>query len=202
MRGSRLFAVSTLLGLLMFVFAIPAGAQASPTATESGTDTIATASGVVSLTAPDAAAAGPYRMQFRHSGRCVDNPGFSLSNGTWLDQWNCVYQTNELWYLDYVFTDSNGFPFYRVRNVYSGKCVNIAGGSYDNGAHVIQYTCGSYDNEYFVFWRDSNVPAGYWWVQAYHSGKVLNISGASTANGAKLIQYTRGYYNNEYVRLY
>lgn len=79
--------------------------------------------------------------------------------------------------------------------------MNINGNSLANGARVIQYPCGAYANEYFVFWRDGNVPTGYWWVQAYTSGKVLNIAGASTANGADLIQYTRGHYDNEYVKL-
>ncbi|HEY0448523.1 RICIN domain-containing protein [Actinophytocola sp.] len=145
-------------------------------------------------------AAGPYFLQFNHSGRCLDNPGPTTAN-VQLDQWNCLAQTNEYWYLDYVFTDAGGFDFFRVRNAYSGKCVNVAGGSSANSAAIIQYPCGSYNNEYFVFWSDGSVPSGYFWVQAYHSGKVLNIQGGSTANGAKAIQYTRCYCANEYVAL-
>jgi len=195
---------SILVTALLALAATPAGppAHAAVPGPEAMTDVIAGTAGATTLDAA-AAAAGPYYLSFYHSGKCAEVPGASKASGVGLDQWTCVSQANEWWYLDYVFTDSNGYDFFRIRNANSGLCMNIAGGSLANGARVIQYRCGAYANEYFVFWADGNVPSGYWWVQAYSSGKVLNIEGsypANTANGADLIQYTRGHYTNEYVR--
>jgi hypothetical protein len=188
-------------GLLGLATLAGSPAHSAASASESNTDVIADTEGAVTLDAA-AVAAVPYYLQFRHSSKCAEVPGASKSSGAGLDQWTCVSQANEWWYLDYVFTDGNGFDFFRIRNANSGLCMNISGGSLANGARVIQYRCGAYANEYFVFWADSNVPSDYFWVQSYSSGKVLNIAGGSTANGADLIQYTRGYYSNEYVRLF
>ncbi|MGH3727791.1 MAG: RICIN domain-containing protein [Micromonosporaceae bacterium] len=194
----RSILVAGLLGLVALVAGSPA--YAAPHSPEATTDVIARTEGATTLDA-GTAAAGPYYLQFRHSGKCAEVPGASKSSGVALDQWTCVSQANEWWYLDYIFTDGNGYDFFRIRNANSGLCMNVGGGSTANGAHIIQYPCGAYGNEYFVFWADGNVASGYFWVQAYSSGKVLNIAGGSTSNGADLIQYSRCYCNNEYVRL-
>lgn len=142
-----------------------------------------------------AVAPGQYEIEFYHSGKCVDNPGSSTAN-IWLDQWTCLGFTNELWSFDLV--DSSG-PWYEVRNVSSGKCMNVEGGSLATKAHVIQYSCaGSFQNSQWAF---VEVTPGTYWLLAKQSGLCLNVTGASLANGAKLIQYTCGYYTNEYVQL-
>jgi hypothetical protein len=150
------------------------------------------------LSTVDPSVVGSYHLQMWHSGKCIQDPGVSTAN-IQLDQYTCVNQSNVEWYLDPVSVGSN--QFWRIRNVASNKCMNVDGGSVNNGAPIIQYPCGAYDNEYFIIWSDENVAPGYYWIQAHSSGKVLNIAGASTANGGKLIQYTRGYYGNEYVAL-
>jgi hypothetical protein len=181
------------------VFALLSASPASAESTPAGTDGIAAVAGVRSLTASPQA--GPYHMWFSHSAKCIAIPNNTTAN-VQLHQWSCFNTNSELWHLDYVFTDANGFDFWRIRSAHSGKCLNISGDSLQNGAPVVQYPCGSYANEYFVFWADSNVPSGFWWVQAYSSGKVLNIAGNSRADGAKLIQYTRCYCSNEYIATY
>jgi hypothetical protein len=144
---------------------------------------------------------GPFHLQFAHSGRCLDDPHYATANGTQLDQWDCVNQTNELWYFDYI--DSSNF---RIRGASSGKCVNVAGNSFNNDTPVILWTCGDYLNENFVKTYDSSTntpPGAYWWYSATAAtSMVLNISGAVTGNGGKLIMWGRGAYSNEYVRTY
>lgn len=146
-----------------------------------------------------AATYGPYYMQFYHSSQCAEVPGPSRTEGLVLDQWKCVAQSNEWWYLDHALT-WYGDEYYRIRSAYSGLCMNVAGGSTTNGARVIQYRCGSYANEYFRIYAHPDMPYLYFWVEAFHSDKVLNIAGGSTALGADLIQYTRGFYGNEYIK--
>jgi len=147
-----------------------------------------------------AVAAGPYHIKFYHSDRCVDNPGPSTSN-VWLDQWNCVPQSNELWYFDFVAFDGLDY-WYEVRNAYSQKCMNVEQASQSNGAHVIQYSCaGSYWNNQWAL-AEVSAGSGWFWMYPRHSTGCLNVAGGSPDNGAKLIQYNCGFYTNEYVTLY
>jgi len=155
--------------------------------------------GTRTIEAGTAATSGPYYMQFYHSNQCAEVPGPSRTEGLGLDQWKCVAQSNEWWYLDYALT-WYGVDYFRIRSAYSGQCMNVSGGSVNNGARVIQYRCGSYANEYFRLYADPDMPYSYFWVEAFHSDKVLNIAGGSTALGADLIQYTRGFYGHEYIR--
>jgi Ricin-type beta-trefoil lectin domain-like len=185
-------ALAVLLGVtLSLAMAAPAAMAANETVVRDST---------AQAVAPAAVAAGPYYVQFYHSGKCAEVPGASHSSGVRLDQWTCVPQSNVRWYFDYVgFTD--GLYWYRIRSANSGRCMNVNGGGTADGAAIIQYACGAYANEYFALWRTTSMPSGNYFVEAFHSGKVLNVAGASTANGGDLIQYSACYCTNEYVRL-
>jgi len=77
----------------------------------------------------------------------------------------------------------------------SGKCLNVSGNSSAQAAPLIQWTCGSYDNEYFSF---TPVTGGYE-VTAKNSGLCLNVSGNSLNDGGPIIQfpYWGATYTNE-----
>ncbi len=136
-----------------------------------------------------------YRLTFGQSDKCLDDPGYSTANDTWLDQWTCGHGTNEVWYLDYINSTT-----FRIRNSYSGKCVNIAASKYVNNTHIVQYTCSNVANENFVMGHTS--AGGYSWIEsAGHTSYVLNIDHALTTNGAHVLLYSRSASINEYVAL-
>jgi serine/threonine-protein kinase len=140
-----------------------------------------------------------FHLQFPHSGKCIDVPGSSTSNGTQLDQYTCVNQTNEQWH----FHDVGG-GYYQIRGDASNKCMDIADNSLLDSAKVIQGECGAHDSEYFrVLDTGRRVPFTYYLIQNVHSGKCLNVEGHSLSNNAKLIQWTcSNDFNNEQTRLY
>ncbi|MFE0511355.1 RICIN domain-containing protein [Streptomyces sp. NPDC058964] len=71
-----------------------------------------------------------------HSGKCINDPGYSRANGTRLVQWTCRRSdSNSQWYEEDIGS------YVILHNAYSGKCLNIAGASTRNGAWLIQYTC-------------------------------------------------------------
>lgn len=71
-----------------------------------------------------------------HSGKCINDPGYSRANGTRLVQWTCRRSdSNSQWYEQDVGSSVI------LHNAYSGKCLNIAGSSTRNGSWLIQYTC-------------------------------------------------------------
>ncbi len=50
--------------------------------------------------------AGPYKIAGYVSNKCIEDPGFRNRDGQYLDQWSCVNQWNEEWWL---YTFSNGY---------------------------------------------------------------------------------------------
>jgi hypothetical protein len=143
---------------------------------------------------------GPYRIEFVHSGKCLNNPGGSAANN-WLIQWTCTTEPNARWYLDYIFSSSPGVDWYEIRNAGSGKCLNVAGASLASGAHVVQYSCaGDYPNNQWTIDRGGSGITQL--LTARHSMMCLNVSGASKENGAKIVQYECGRgYDNELVMI-
>jgi hypothetical protein len=105
LKSARALIVAVLVGI---VGLLPAG-QASASVPGDGTGAITSIDDATNTELSP----GPWFMRFQHSGKCIDNPNYSTANVA-LDQWTCVSQSNELWYFDYVFTDSGGFNFYRT----------------------------------------------------------------------------------------
>lgn len=68
------------------------------------------------------------------------------------------------------------------------KCLEVEGGSKDNGAQVQLWTCDG--TKLHRVWYMQEVEPGWWHIWNAKSGKCLNVKGASTANSAKIIQYT------------
>jgi len=69
--------------------------------------------------------------------------------------------------------------------VHSGKCMDVSGGSRENGAAIIQWDCHGGDNQQWNL-----VPVGsYYKLIARHSGKCLDVSGGSYDSGANIIQW-------------
>jgi uncharacterized protein (DUF1800 family) len=69
---------------------------------------------------------------------------------------------------------------------HSGKCLDVTGGSVENGAEVIQWICNRGANQHWA-----SVPAGdgSYFLVAQHSGKCLDVTAASGSDGARIIQW-------------
>ncbi|MFA5995023.1 MAG: ricin-type beta-trefoil lectin domain protein [Patescibacteria group bacterium] len=163
----------------------------------------------ITAVAPDMIRAG--------SGRCLDNMYGYTTNGNKIQEWDCLANTNQTWYL------KNGFIVSDV----GGKCLDDAYGYTTNGnkiqiwdcttgnqAQIFNYTggqivlskstnkCldvtgGSTTNGTKIQLYDCNGSAAQQWTFAngeYHSGlntdKCLDVSGAANANGTQVQLYT------------
>jgi cytochrome c len=136
--------------------------------------------------------ATPYGIiQPLHDFKCLDDPNFSTANNMYVDQWDCVNQTNEGWRVEEPVAGSAHLHKVWIRNQYSKKCLTVLGGSTGAGADVVQYTCTT-SNTNGLWWVskwNSSTYGTYYDFQNVNSNLVLNISGGSTANGALLIQW-------------
>ncbi|MEV7190220.1 RICIN domain-containing protein [Streptomyces sp. NPDC093510] len=79
-----------------------------------------------------------------------------------------------------------GGPHYTFAARHSGKCVEVADGSSDDGAEVVQRGC---DSGLEQQWRFEDAGGGYVRVLSQHSGKCLDVADESTADGAFVNQY-------------
>jgi hypothetical protein len=105
------------------------------------------------------------------SGRCVDVPGATQTNGTQVALWDCNGGTNQLW------TSSSGGGEVRV---YDGSCLDASGQGSSPGTKVVIWTCNGGDNQKWTVNASGT-------ITGVQSGLCLDATGAGTANGT-LIQ--------------
>jgi hypothetical protein len=107
------------------------------------------------------------------SGRCVDVPNASTTNGTQVYLWDCNGGTNQRW------TYTAG----RQLMVYGNKCLDASGQGTGNGTPAIIWDCNGQTNQQW------NVNAN-GTITGVQSGLCLDASGVGTANGTLIHLWT------------
>jgi endo-1,4-beta-xylanase len=105
------------------------------------------------------------------SGRCLDVPNASTTDGTQVQLWDCNSGTNQQW----THTASGEL------RVYGNKCLDAAGTG--NGAKVQIYSCWGGDNQKWRLNSDGS-------IVGVQSGLCLDAVGAGTANGTLIQLYS------------
>ncbi|CAL9329230.1 non-reducing end alpha-L-arabinofuranosidase family hydrolase [Streptomyces sp. enrichment culture] len=111
-----------------------------------------------------AASSGPLRGV--GSGRCLDVPGASQTDGTNLQIYDCWGGANQQWTL----TDNNQLT------VYGNKCLDVPGHATTPGTRVQIWTCSGGANQQ---WRVNSDGT----IVGVQSGLCLDVTGGATANG-------------------
>ncbi|MBB5783300.1 endo-1,4-beta-xylanase [Nonomuraea jabiensis] len=104
------------------------------------------------------------------SGRCLDVPNASTTDGTQVQLWDCNGQSNQQW-----SSTSAG-----EIKVYGNKCLDAAGTG--NGTKVQIYGCWGGDNQK---WRVNSDGS----IVGVQSGRCLDAVGTGTANGTQIQLY-------------
>ncbi|WP_169949539.1 glycoside hydrolase family 11 protein [Microbispora sp. H11081] len=112
------------------------------------------------------------------SGRCVDVPNASTSDGTQVQLYDCNGQSNQQW---------NSTSDQELR-VYGSKCLDAAGSS--NGARVQIYSCWGGSNQK---WRVNSDGT----ITNVQSGLCLDAVNSGTGNGTQLQLYSCWGGNNQ-----
>ncbi|WP_327364247.1 endo-1,4-beta-xylanase [Streptomyces sp. NBC_01296] len=105
------------------------------------------------------------------SGRCLDVPGASTTDGTQLNLWDCNNRTNQQW----SYTAAGEL------RVYGDKCLDAAGTG--NGTKVQIYSCWGGDNQKWRLNSDGS-------IVGVQSGLCLDAAGTGTANGTLIQLYS------------
>ncbi|WP_369386300.1 non-reducing end alpha-L-arabinofuranosidase family hydrolase [Streptomyces sp. CG1] len=107
------------------------------------------------------------------SGRCLDVPNASQTDGTYPQIWDCSGGTNQQW----TWTDSNQLT------VYGNKCLDVPGHATAAGTQVQIWTCSGGANQQ---WRVNSDGT----IVGVESGLCLDVTGAGTANGTAVELWT------------
>ncbi|MCX3058288.1 non-reducing end alpha-L-arabinofuranosidase family hydrolase [Streptomyces beihaiensis] len=107
------------------------------------------------------------------SGRCLDVPNASQTDGTYLQIWDCSGNANQQW----TSTDSGQLT------VYGNKCLDVPGHATTAGTRVQIWTCSGGANQQ---WRVNSDGT----IVGVESGLCLDVTGAGTANGTAVEIWT------------
>ncbi|MFI2665334.1 arabinofuranosidase catalytic domain-containing protein [Micromonospora carbonacea] len=107
------------------------------------------------------------------SGRCVDVPNASTTNGTQTQLWDCTGGTAQRW----THTAA------KQLQVYGTKCLDASGAGTSNGTQVIIWDCHGGANQQWNLNSNGTVTNA-------QSGLCLDANGTATANGTKLILWS------------
>ncbi|WP_299539813.1 endo-1,4-beta-xylanase [uncultured Streptomyces sp.] len=122
-------------------------------------------------TTPTTPPAGSGPIKGVGSGRCLDVPAASTTDGTQLQLWDCHNATNQQW----TYTAAGEL------RVYGDKCLDAAGTG--NGAKVQIYSCWGGDNQKWRLASDGS-------IVGVQSGLCLDSVAAGTANGTLIQLYS------------
>jgi len=103
------------------------------------------------------------------SGRCVDVPNSTMTNGTQVQLWDCHGNTNQRW----TYTSS------RQLMVYGSKCLDANGQGTSNGTAVIIWDCNGQANQQWIVNASGS-------ITGVQSGLCVDAAGAATANGTRI----------------
>ncbi|MFF5297036.1 ricin-type beta-trefoil lectin domain protein [Paractinoplanes globisporus] len=118
------------------------------------------------------------------SGRCLDVPNATQTDGTLLAIWDCNGGANQWWTLT-----AGG-----ALSVYGGKCLDVPGHATTAGTRVQIWTCNGGANQQWRLGSDGSVVGA-------ESGLCLDVTGAATANGSPVEIWTcNGAANQKWTR--
>ena len=119
------------------------------------------------------------------SGRCLDVPNASQTDGTVLHIWDCNGGANQQWTLNSA----------NQLTVYGNKCLDVPGHATAAGTRVQIWTCNGGANQQ---WR-ANADGS---VVGVESGLCLDVTGAATGNGTPVAIWTcNGGTNQRWTRV-
>ncbi|HYD43532.1 MAG TPA: ricin-type beta-trefoil lectin domain protein [Anaeromyxobacter sp.] len=107
------------------------------------------------------------------SGRCLDVPNLSQTNGTKLTIWDCNGGVNQQW----TQTSSNTFQ------VFGSKCLELPGGATAAGTQVQIGDCTGGTHQQWRFNADGT-------ITSVSTGLCLDVTGQGTANGTAVVAWT------------
>jgi hypothetical protein len=125
-------------------------------------------------------------LQNLHSLLCLDSNG--SATGPRMHQWSCSgTNSNQEYAMQYT---GNG-NWYTIKNIAYNECVDVPGGSTQNGVQLQLYPCNNTGAQWFDM-ASVNQEVGSFELVNWNSGKCVDVYDWSTQNGGIIDQWTCG----------
>lgn len=122
-----------------------------------------------------------------HSGKCLDDPGWSTSN-VQFDIWSCNYGGNQEFTVYATKTipwGGGSITLYMYKVSSSGKCLDLWGGSSAWGTPIKQYGCNTSDDAQWWYLWPTDIPGWFLFAsQATGFNNCMTVTNDSQSNGA------------------
>ncbi len=103
---------------------------------------------------------GWFKLKNKHSGKCLEVTGFSTVDGGNVAQFDCWDGPHQVWQVLMVPTVNNDPRFHfdapLLINFNSGKCLEVADFSQENGGNVQQFNCWRQVAMSFQVWTEAS----------------------------------------------
>jgi hypothetical protein len=131
---------------------------------------------------------GRYVLVNRHSGKVLGVVGASQENGAAIQQMDYSRTTNQQWEIMPLSTRHGDQSYYAIRAIHSGKTMDLADWSHEEGGQVQQWGEGEAgaQNWFFDYAGDN-----YFTIRSRWSTKYLGVAGESKSAGAGIQQFSR-----------
>ncbi|KAJ1544243.1 hypothetical protein HK405_008787 [Cladochytrium tenue] len=123
-------------------------------------------------------------LEPRHSSKCLDVKGQSLSENATIDQWTCNSGANQQFEIFLI----EAVGYYRLTARNSDQCLAPLGGAVAAGTDVVQVTCDESDQS--QHWSFTDLGTGYTTITHRTSSLCLDVVGYSTSDGALVDLWT------------
>ncbi len=124
---------------------------------------------------------GTYVVVDSNSGKALDDPGFSLKNGTVMEIYTVNNGPNQKWTVNNL-----GNNVITLTNGSSGQLLDVTGASTANSALIDQYPANGQTNQQ---WRVTSAGGGKFELVSVSSGQALDVDKAAVANQTQVDQF-------------
>lgn len=120
---------------------------------------------------------GNYVISNYQTGLVIDDPGFSKTNGAFLNMWPTNGGSNQTWTVTNL-----GNNYVSITSAYNGLAMDVYGGSTSSGAKIDQWPWSNTSNQ---IWKVVSMGNGNYELLSQRSGLALGVPAASTGNGSR-----------------
>jgi len=122
---------------------------------------------------------GTYVVSNYQTDLTIDDPGYSKTNGAFLDMWPATGGSNQTWTVTNL-----GNNYIYLTNANSGLALDVYQGSKSSGAKIDQWPWSNTSNQ---IWKVVSMGNGNYELLNQNSGLALGIPSATTGNGSSTL---------------
>jgi GH43 family beta-xylosidase len=130
---------------------------------------------------------GYFKLTHKGTNQCLDVDNNSSQSGANVQQWTDLGTDAQRWKMDLIEVPIVSGGVYKLTHKGTTQCLDVSGGSTQQGANVQQYTSNDSDAQRWVITKESD---GFYKLTHRGTNQCLDVDNNSTQPGANVQQWT------------